>query len=680
MTEGNANEVMVRPVVDALSAIAQAAGRNVLANDQHEYWCGKSDYDVAVFSYARDFEDLWGLKDGMGGLNGIVNGLVASRQNQDELTILIVWDGMPEGGDTVAVGSYVTPYDWAVALSATLYRQQREKSHVHPQLRVLILDIASHHVDTSFIQRSFFAFHNLFPWIQDYRPVAVGEDDSADATLNKLKDPLEYALLRQAVSPKWSDVGRLVGDLVDPDRVLTTFNLFDGVTQRGKDLETLIQAWQKDFMKAGTRHSIANFVGPLVMADGFSEPLRSTARNVVAKSSEGRLALIEVLRALQMMAKPQDRGFSIDDPISPSKPFQHGKLRILLIDDQHKEGFQHIVGFVLFGDKYVSSQCHGNKFSWGSVTLRSEGSAASILTILEKSDECTDWDWRRKLPIEADILLLDLRLWLDTETVKRKSFFERLIGVCDQLGIDALVQRDHEFSKALQAGREIKENGDGDEITALALLPLLLSYYDPAFPIVLFSSTHQRQLVEMLAHRKNIITDFSKPLDTGYGQGTTVFTAIQDLRQAIERSVRLYEARTVWRQLAELTPDNIRMPKIPRQDGNGTMPATPPINKKDFIKKLVSIYEYYILGQRFYDFLSIPWEFLEATLSPVSINSKNHYRFKIVGREVSQLAFALEQCRHKKAHGNFLSNELIRREVWMPDIQTCSRAAVFISY
>jgi len=669
MNDGNTKQ----PVMDALTAIARSAGRSVLPRDQIGAWYNDSNHDLAVFSYVRDFQSLWGLSGGGDGLAEIAKRLGESRQDNNELTLLIVWDGMPEGGgNTVAVDSYVTPYDWALVLSIVLYRQERENSSLHPPLRILILDVNAYQVGTSFIQRSFFAFHNVFPWVQDYRPVAVGVDDWADEALKNLKDRVEYALLRQAVSPNRSDICRLIEDLVTSDCVLTTFNDFDDVVQRGKDLETLIQAWQKEFMKAGTRHSVANLVGPLIMADGFAEPVRSTARNVVTKDNEGRLALIEVLRALQMMVKPQDSGVSIDDPITPSKPFQHGKLRILLIDDQHKEGFQHIVGFVLFGGEYDPAKCRANKFSYRSVTLRGEDSAKSILEALEGKGKIEDWDWPRKLPVEADILLLDLRLWLDTETDKRKSFFGRLNGICDELAVSTLVERDYAFGKALQAGRKIKESGDGDEITALALFPLLLSYYDPAFPVVIFSSTHQRQLVEMLAHRKNIITDFSKPLNTGYGQGVAAFTAIQDLRQAIERSVQLYEARTVWKYLAELTSEKIVMPFIPKPHGT-VMVAESKISNSDLIKKLAGIYEDYILSQRFYDFLSVPWEFLEAILSPVSLNDQAKYTFDISEADpVGKLGFALKQCRHKKAHGNFLANELVKIDGWVPSLQDCA--------
>jgi len=163
---------MTAAVAGALLAVALAAGRR-LPPGGVKAWLTDSCADTCVFSYRRDFSALWGLdvEDDEGGLGTVVEAL-AGR----ELMLVVVWDGQPEDAsvDAVSVGQYVTPYEWAAALSLALYRRYAEAgADEQPRIRMLIVDITSSRMGAGFIQRSLFAFHNTFPWLQDYRPGAI---------------------------------------------------------------------------------------------------------------------------------------------------------------------------------------------------------------------------------------------------------------------------------------------------------------------------------------------------------------------------------------------------------------------------------------------------------------------------------------------------------------------------
>jgi len=687
MIEGNANELMMRPVVHALSTIAQAAGRGVLANDQHENWCGRSDYDVAIFSYARDFESLWGLKDGMGGLNGIVNGLAAPRQNQDELTILIVWDGMPDSdGETVAVGHYVTPYDWAMALSITLYRHDWQQDVSPPQVQILILDLASNTVSDAFLQHSFFAFHNVVPWIQDYRPVAGGKGELAEVVVNEVVDQAEneakkcetIAWLRQTIHPDRRDLQRLIDDVLQPGCVMTTFaDDFD----RKSDLEAVVDSWQQQFLRAGDHHAIANLTAPFILSAGLPDSVRPDIQAQIERGALSRRALRQLLKVVGLLHIDEEGGKPSNTlPLLSQKGGVFGrrkKVRFLLVDDQYHQGYHHVLASTLFGTNYRSTNVNIKQESWCSSTsnlgsLSCLKTANPILDKLINNGAVEDWDLPRNLEevVDCDVLLLDLRLWITAG--QKQQFMEELVAACDALGAKTLIKRDDHFRKAYEKGVKLKDNDKDDEqkkpseIHALALFPLLLSYYDPSFPIILFSSTHQRDVIEMVSHRKNIIVDFAKPIMSGYGHEHTPSKLIKNLYRALQRAVEMHENRIVWNRLPNFevsmaSPVNIST-KIYTLKRQRTLQEN-----NDWRRALTRVYEHYFVRKQYYDFTSVPWEFIEGSYNMGSApGKKDEYKCR------GNLASGLQWIRHRKTHGRMLRDALSGTDWGKPDLRTCA--------
>src|SRR5918912_4477818 len=72
--------------------------------------------EFLLLSYKDDFEYIWDLEKGIKG--GIIE-WIASGGDAAARNVILVWDGMPTGQhrSSINVENYVTPYDWALALS-----------------------------------------------------------------------------------------------------------------------------------------------------------------------------------------------------------------------------------------------------------------------------------------------------------------------------------------------------------------------------------------------------------------------------------------------------------------------------------------------------------------------------------------------------------------------------------
>lgn len=638
-----------------------------------------------VFSYLRDFGYLWGLhRDG--GLKETVEKVITAsyRQNPqpdecivNELTLIVVWDGMPvSDGSPMNIGGYVTPYDWAVMFSYWLFKsatESQKKSHV----RIFILDLKSHKYSGGFGIKTLNVLHSQFPWIQIYRP--VGKETLMTAAVD-----VADAHVRAALPVGCFGFDNFVSDIQDLKRTLSTFHDDDDV-KRLDYLETAIQLWTTNLIKPGDRHTVANMIGPLILANGFSiKKQRDKIIKTITKGSPPRNALAQLVYATGL-ASPvlgQEEGRAEIEILQAEKPGKLGRrnnLKFILIDDQYESGFHHILASLVFGSKYNPDKAPHDTGTWAWSLpncggIKCYNQAGALLKILIQSSAITDWDLPRKLslPDNGDILLLDLRLWL--EDSQKKAFLDYLKVACDQLDVNGLCEKDESFKKAYGAAFESSVQ---NETAALVLLPLLLSHYDPSLPIVLFSSTHQRAVIEMVAHRPNIITDFSKPLLGNQLQITEAENLLEDLRGALEKAIKLHEERIIWERIVSLISG---APEFYIEDKRGIksffnqLPLNTaidyPLTAEEIKKQLGYYFQHYILRAAYFDFVSIPWEFIEGGLTKK--NSVNN-RFDVTDIAHMNVSpkngggLLLKQLRHKKAHGDLtdlLSSLHSKHEDW----------------
>jgi hypothetical protein len=472
---------------------------------------------------------------------------------------------------------------------------------------------------------------------------------------------------------------------MNPDRLLSLRQAFSE-RNRSKDIEALTNLYKSSMLSAKTRHDVGNLLAPLLLVETLPENQRRSVKKAMMAKYPLRTALMNLAAVLGLAgnASSTETIASKTGLINGNDADifeRHTNLRFLLVDDQFSLGYQHLLASFIFGESYDPDLGVGNSEQWrvvlqGVGELSCVSSAEDILSILEGLDPIEDWEMPRFLDVPCDVLILDLRLW--TTAPDRGEFFDRIFDLCAKLGAQNVV--DYKFKRTL---RRAAVNGDGEqsEIEALALFPLLLSHLDPSLPIILFSSTHQRAVMELVSHRANIITDFAKPILSGYGEERTAVSVVDDLGQALWKAIQLHEARGVWPRIrtAEWKITPIFECQIPKQKGRRVRgvfnaPASanvtggmvnagavaPRIDGTELRKLLAGQFIHYIQRSNSFDFGSIPWELLEGNLIPEEVLDDpkiTNPDFGLSARLISPPEFrnfvprALEIIRHKKAHG-----------------------------
>lgn len=236
------------------------------------------------------------------------------------------------------------------------------------------------------------------------------------------------------------------------------------------------------------RHSISNIVAPMALL------------GATAKKTRHSKALLKLLTACGLCA----------DGAGVSEDGEQGEgLQILLVDDQADHGWTQWLEKIL-PKAEIKAEPDANKL------------LDSLISQLEAAHGQKDLRFRLKLPglenAANPVLFLDLRLFsgrFDAEN----AFFKRLLDVIerrflnrDDLAWPSFDSTDETFIEATKA---IKENWLEPESPAyqeaLTWLPRIVALADMSLPIVLFSSTGRRDLIEPFKSYGNSITTFGKP-------------------------------------------------------------------------------------------------------------------------------------------------------------------------
>ena len=320
-----------------------------------------------------------------------------------------------------------------------------------------------------------------------------------------------------------------------------------------------------------------------IMAGTLIELLRSTIWNGLTSTSEQHHALSNVLGPMILSGRPDvdwdsapadrpklllrrllescDLVSWVDTKSTPSaaqSDQQDGLgLDFLLLDDQAAQGWTEWVKECLPG---------------GANRLHSLADPTSVLKALRDAlrlanlpkERLSDARFALKLPglLEADnpVLLLDLRLFAGNPGAEL-VFFRSMLPLVDHftdkpnLAWPGFCNGDPRFAAAKVAVEKGTLNADSEEHhEALTWLPRLVALVDMSMPIVLFSSTGRRDIVEAFKAYGNIITIFSKPRlqDLRNQPGLSrdhIQTWARDLRAAVREARRWLTARKAIRLL-----------------------------------------------------------------------------------------------------------------------------------
>ena len=623
---------------------------------------------VRVFSYheAEDFNRLWSFAN-LG----------------EEKPFLIFWKGFPaqaadEGAtpadgsqpDRVAVNSYVTPYHWALAFAQFCQLKPVLGGRLVPRVWVL------HAIPTA----------NYKIW------------DRLGARCRSIRADLPW-LRGVSLAGQASTAYQGAGD-VYRNRFLEPIDEIKGLSNR-KDLqsspallpESLIDALRNEFTgDAQDHHSIANLVGPVLLARCLDVD-ENKASGV--QGSPQRAALITLLTQFDWIdGGKETKPFAKEVYCGDFDPLESlESVHYWLVDDQDSMGYAAILAKALEAKecKISASSIDGNVLPKGkSLQWSPEHSGGRAGAILAKLEMQFIADWvKPRLIDDVDVLFLDLRLWLSRpeSCIKHPlaavvEAARTLLGSTGEAGNGVAPNGDGYVLQALEEATWLVALSDvkykkakiagklyARELAAITLLPLLLSHYDPSLPIVIFSSTRQREVVKRLKHRPNIHLQFAKP---GIGeQAAKGSTTRRDLVDAIRAALRQHQLRFVWKRIAKLEeskrpvyPLGLRV-RLPIDKSTYTYkPAKWQLDLSQTRKRLAGLYMQLLEGQ-FNSLMSACYELMESAYSSEAQKRKlasielvwpRHYRVEPT-REAqklfrfSLLAVALQKVRNLKAHG-----------------------------
>src|ERR1041385_2244090 len=118
---------------------------------------------VAIFSYTKDFDELWRLS----GAAGISKWL--DVEGGTTRTVIIVWDGEPDANvGAVPASKYLTPFDWIVTITLNLGR-----GSTYPPLRVIVIDLRSEVFDSAYGPLMFRILAARLSWVRVYGPTGT---------------------------------------------------------------------------------------------------------------------------------------------------------------------------------------------------------------------------------------------------------------------------------------------------------------------------------------------------------------------------------------------------------------------------------------------------------------------------------------------------------------------------
>lgn len=549
--------------------------------------------DAKIFTYSKisDFEFLWNELDRLRSCHEWPKWLCGP--------VLIEWGETPlvDSQPVFSFVDFLTPYDWAVALTAVVDARVKNRDAsqrlASPPLKLFIWDrVVARPKGNSLGLRLAGALSSVLPFLHPI-PERIQKALSAGRLEVKNKNRERAIGLFRNAKDELEVHADSLARFCDAD--------WEGAAMLASDL------WRNHLSAAKNRHSVSNAVGPSVLAaelarSGFGE---TDLPNLEDNAKALFLRLLDYLGIFQLPSTSNagGQGLPILGGLKANQMvrFDHfgrfQKLRFFLVDDNADEGFHHVLAQFLLNNSEVEQDDQGSTLSFyqsqskeatqSVFSLQSRTHPGVLLQWLENSVQNLPERWHSArifgkyadimpgcsgLP-EFDVLFLDLRLfekkrevisgaeeeraWLRTLI----SFYERIRSYLSDKKTGIAKDQWVALEEAALGARKYCENtGENDigqdaHISALALLPILISVCDPTMPVVLFSSSQQRKIIEILTPFPNIKSQFIKPNLTGFlGQNAEeVSESIAGLQAALKDALQLHEDRILWEYASMLT-------------------------------------------------------------------------------------------------------------------------------
>lgn len=451
-----------------------------------------------------------------------------STPSTSQKNLILLWDGVPTidktASSNIRVEDYLTPLDWSVAFSLHLYESNANSI---PNLRILIWDMQMDRYSHTHSVRFFRMFNKLvvpaMKWIRVFRT-------NEKETYWQLSH-LWLNCTREEEHESFNGLAPTMRSHLKP-------GLCEG------ELLQLKRFWSvnlTDPSVAGDHHAISNLVGPILLGvDNLGQ------QDVFVT------ALHSLLTWLGLLPKSMSAGQGANPQIDlDSTPYvetlkQINKLdggpeplRILLLDDHSSKlgwgvWLRHMLQLdspsnfnpdieykepVLIGEKKGKFQHDVELYACESAMDFWENVRQCNHIGEKQNDQKNRYNFKvsignKEVPI--DILLLDLRLFANKKFHEEVEFYKGLSSY-----IEERIKRDNRFSldAFTQANKWLEAVSNEQELNeecteyfeTITWLARILSSIDFSLPIMLFSSTKKREIIQPLLPFRNIITLFDKP-------------------------------------------------------------------------------------------------------------------------------------------------------------------------
>jgi hypothetical protein len=355
----------------------------------------------------------------------------------------------------------------------------------------------------------------------------------------------------------------------------------------------------RDYMVRGgsatSRHALANSLGPLVLLGKSESGERSP-----------NAAVLRLLLKLGIISAPMDSARrAIDPEKAPNDELMRATspFRVLLVDDQASCGWDRWVA-------RLTARYPGGVVESISGIAAGDTLVGMIANALGAGNGALDRRFELDLPcgepvrppngdylaapqapadpwgavyLDQDsidvpretVLALDLRLHaLQSVNVEARFVREQVLPQCEKFregngrtfAWPGFTERELDEARAWCAD-PIRDNER--YITVATLLPRLVALVDMAVPVILFSSSHERQIINILRPYANIITGFVKPKFGGYDAADIVADSEERFLHALNDALRLVRAK---RRVASIQRDAELLAKkyqtLPTNPGN----------------------------------------------------------------------------------------------------------------
>jgi hypothetical protein len=323
--------------------------------------------------------------------------------------------------------------------------------------------------------------------------------------------------------------------------------------------------WNNLTSEPGHQHSISNIIGSAILREHFGA---AADPSVIEEESYLR----GLLSACQKISDRQPAPRATAPWIESGKPAIE---KFCIVDDMAKHWYPFLekaLGVPITDENWCAAS-----------------DPVDVLPLVQNPETKAPWI-RRKVSetgMDRTIVFLDLRFFPSGNIGAEFAFLHTLYDLACQIAKKnqatlpwpGFLSGELAKIKAALASHNRTSSG---YYRALTLLPRLWAIADPTLPIVLFSSTRQRDISEALSLYGNIITDFQKPVITGT---ISLQDVIEQARNGLVKAMKAALKIAMARRLCAFTAESVLHPcVIP----NKIEPPRSPVRKEQ--KPLIEVY------------------------------------------------------------------------------------------